>query len=133
VRVRPAALLRRIETTVLGPRAEEELFRVADVLSEGRVSGTSFFGSTLVTIELGRLGLAHEAERVLAAVERSVRVRLRAMRLAQADAVRRLPDRRFGTASVETRIRLDGARLLLDVDLELPFELSSADAASDAR
>lgn len=118
---------------MLGPRAEEELFYVADVLSEGRVSGASFFGSTLVTIDLARLGLAHEADRVLGAVERSVRVRLRAMRLAQADAARRLPDRRFGTATVQTRIRLEGARLLLDVDLELPFELPSTGAASDGR
>ena len=37
VRIRAGALLRRIEHTVLGPRGEEELFRVADVLSEGRV------------------------------------------------------------------------------------------------
>jgi hypothetical protein len=132
VRVRPGALLRRVESHVLGPRAEEELFRVADVLSEGRVHGTSFFGSTLVTIELARLGAAADAAQVFAAAERSVRVRLRAMRLAQADAARRFPDRRFGTAMVETRVRLDGTRILVDVDLELPFELSSAGSATDA-
>ncbi len=134
VRIRAGALLRRIEHTVLGPRGEEELFRVADVLSEGRVHGASFFGSTLITIDLVRLGLGEgeDPARVLRAVERSVRVRLRAMRLAQSDAVRRLPDRRLGTAVVETRIRLDGARLLVDVDLEQPFELSSTDTASSA-
>lgn len=127
-RIRPGALLGRIERTVLGPRAEEELFRVAEVLSEGSVSGTSFFGSTLVTIDLARLGVTDLArsQALFAAAERSVRVRLRAMRLAQSDAVRRMPDHAFGTAIVSTRARLDGLRLLLDVDLELPFALSSA-------
>ena len=135
VRIRRGALLTQLERpSVLGPRGEEELFRVADVLSEGCVHDRSFFGSTLVTIELARLGIADEdgATRLFRAVERSVRVRLRAMRLAQADATRRLPDRRFGTAVVTTRIRLDAMRLLVDVDLELPFDLSSADPAEAA-
>lgn len=116
---------------MLGPRAEEELFRVAEVLSEGRVAGTSFFGSTLVTIDLARLGVTEEerARELLAAAERSVRVRLRAMRLAQSDALRRMPDHAVGTAIVSTSIRLEGLRLLLDVDLELPFALSSATSA----
>jgi hypothetical protein len=121
-------LLCRVERSVLGPRAEEELFRVAEVLSEGRISGTSFFGSTLVTIDLARLGITDDerARALLAAAERSVRVRLRAMRLAQSDALRRMPDHAVGTAIVATTVRLDGLRLLVDVDLELPFALSSS-------
>jgi len=135
VRIRPGALLATLERhPVLGPRGEEELFRVADVLSEGRVHQDSFFGSTLVTIELARLGFTDDegVARLFHAVERSVRVRLRAMRLAQADVARRFPDRRFGTAVVTTRIRLDGLRLLVDVDLEPPFDLSSAGPAEAA-
>jgi len=135
VRIRAGALLATLERIpVLGPRGEEELFRVADVLSEGRVHDDSFFGSTLITIELERLGIAgaEAAARLFQAVERSVRVRLRAMRLAQNDAIRRLPDRRFGTAVVSTRIRLEAMRLLVDVDLELPFDLSSAGPAEAA-
>lgn len=121
-------LLSRVERTVLGPRAEEELFRLAEVLSEGSVAGASFFGSTLVTIDLTRLGVTTQerAEALLRATERSVRVRLRAMRLAQSDAMRRLPDHNVGTAVVSTRVHLEGLRLLIDVDLELPFELSSS-------
>lgn len=133
--MRPGALLASVERVcVLGPRGEEELFRVADVLSEGRVHEGSFFGSTLITIELARLGIADDegAARLFRAVERSVRVRLRAMRVAQADAARRLPARRVGTAVVSTRIRLEAMRLLVDVDLELPFDLSSADPAEAA-
>ena len=125
VRIRPQSLLKRIELNVLGPRAEEELFRLAEVMSEGSVHDSSFFGSTLITIDLERLGITSEeaCARLFAATERSVRVRLRAMRLAQADATRRLPDKRLGTASVETKMRMEGTRLLIDVDLELPFEL----------
>lgn len=125
VRIRPQSLLKRLEVTVLAARAEEDLFRMAEVMSEGSVHDSSFFGSTLITIDLARLGLTSDEDRarLFAATERSVRVRLRAMRLAQADAMRRLPDKRLGTASVETKMRLDGSRLLIDVDLELPFEL----------
>lgn len=134
VRIRPQSLFKRIEMTVLGPRAEEELFRLAEVMSEGSVHDSSFFGSTLITIDLARLGIATDEERarLFAATERSVRVRLRAMRLAQADAMRRLPDKRLGTASVETKIRIDGTRLLIDVDLELPFELRLERGATSA-
>jgi hypothetical protein len=128
VRIRPGVLLERVERSVLGPRAEEELFRVAEVLSEGRVSGTSYYGSTLVTIDLSRLGITtpERARLLFSAAEGSVRVRLRAMRLAQSDALRRLPDQPVGTAIVSTTVRLDDTKLLLDVDLELPLALSSA-------
>lgn len=132
VRVRPGALLRSREGWALGPRAEEELFRVAEVLSEGRLQGAAFFGSTLVTIDLEKVapqlrGPEGEAERerLLSAASGSVRVRLRAMRVACADVARRHPDRTLGTASVETRFRLNGTLLLVDVDLEVPVGVSS--------
>jgi hypothetical protein len=132
VRVRPGALLRVRDGFALGPRAEEELFRVAEVLTEGRLEKGAFFGSTLVTIDLERVapqlrGAEGEAERrrVFEAAAGSVRVRLRAMRLAFADVAGRHPDKRLGTATTETRFRLEGTLLLLDVDLEVPIDLSS--------
>lgn len=132
VRVRPGALLRSREGWALGPRAEEELFRVAEVLSEGRLAGRAFFGSTLITIDLEKVapqfrGIDGESERqrLLDAASGSVRVRLRAMRVACADVARRHPDRPLGTASVETRFRLQGCLLLVDVDLEMPVGISS--------
>lgn len=124
--------MRSREGFALGPRAEEELFRFAEVLSEGRLEGGAFFGSTLVTIDLEKVapelrGAEGERarEQLLAAVHGSVRVRLRAMRVACADVARRHPDRRLGTATIETRFRLDGSRLLVDVDLEMPVGVSS--------
>lgn len=124
--------MRSREGSALGPRAEEELFRVAEVLSEGRLEGGAFFGSTLVTIDLEKVAPQlrgpdgeSERQRLLSAASGSVRVRLRAMRIACADVARRHPDRRLGTATTETRFRLEGSLLLVDVDLEMPVGVSS--------
>ncbi len=124
--------MRAREGYALGPRAEEDFFRVAEVLTEGRLQDQSFYGSTLVTIDLERVapslrggGGAAARKRIFEITSGSVRFRLRAMRLACADVARRYPDRRLGTARVETRMRLEGTRLLLDVDLEVPVGVSS--------
>lgn len=132
VRVRPGALLRERSGWALGARAVDELYRVAEVLSEGRREQDTFFGTTLITIDLvralGGIGLDVDAlvlDRVREAIAGSVRVRLRAMRLAEEDVARRFPDRRIGTARTETRFRLEGTRLYVDVDLEAPIGGSS--------
>lgn len=132
VRVRPGAILRARSGDALGPRAEEELFRTAEVLTEGRLEGDAFYGSTLITIDLERVAPQlrgdagrSERDRLLVVAAGSVRVRLRAMRLACADVARRHPDRRLGTATTETRFRLEGTKLLVDVDLEVPVGVSS--------
>ena len=127
VRVRPAALMRRRDGWALGARAEEELFRVAEVLTEGREADGAFFGSTLVSVDLSRalpgIDLADAAvrERVVRAITGSVRVRLRVMRMAETDMGRRFPGRTIGTARTETRFRVEGTRLFADVDLEAPL------------
>lgn len=132
VRVRPGALLRERSGWALGARAVDELYRVAEVLSEGRCEDDTFYGTTLIAIELTRalegIGVDVDAdvlERVREAISGSVRVRLRAMRLAEEDVARRFPDRRIGTAHTETRFRLEGTRLYVDVDLEAPIGGSS--------
>lgn len=123
---------RRVE--ILSREAEEALFRVAEVLSEGsiRESEGAYFGSTMITFDLD--GLEEdwrrplddtERERLRHLVEGSVRVRIRAMRLACEEVARRMPDRRLGTAQVETRVELRRGKLHLDVDLEVPFGVSS--------
>lgn len=121
----------------LSREAEEVLFRRPEVLSEGSVrespeGGRSWFGSTMITFDLAALeahwrGPLDDAARtrLLEAVQGSVRVRLRAMRLACAEVARRLPDRPLGTAQVETRARLVGDTLHVDVDLEVPIGVSS--------
>lgn len=59
------------------------------------------------------------------AVEGSMRVRLRLMRWARAEAARRVPSHMLGMATVETRVRLDENQLHIDVDLEVPLEVLS--------
>jgi hypothetical protein len=122
VAVRPGALLRARQGQVLAPRAEHDLFRVAEVLSEGRSEGSAYFGSTLVTFDLRRLDpRLLSAASMLSAIEGSVRVRLRIARLALEDVARRHPDALLGTATLESRFRADGTCILVDVDVEVPF------------
>jgi len=121
---------------------EEELFRCAEVLSEGgrrTVGGQrdSYFGSTMISVDLERLrplfhgGLDERSRQLLAdAIDGSVRVRLRAMRLARAEAARRVQDRTLGTAFVETRVRLTERQLHIDVDLEVGLSVSSGSGQS---
>lgn len=132
VRVRPGALLRERSGWALGPRAVDELYRVAEVLTEGRCEDDVFFGTTLIAIDLERalvgLGVGSDPallERVADAIRGSVQVRLRAMRLAEEDVARRFPDRDLGTARIETGFRVEGTRLFLDLDLEVPIGGSS--------
>jgi hypothetical protein len=114
---------------------EEQLFRDADVLSEGELrrldNRDSYFGSTMISVPLAPLakvvrGDLDEAQRteLLSAASGSVRLRLRAMRLACAEVARRVPDRALGTAQVETRVRITHEQLHIDVDLEVPLGVS---------
>jgi hypothetical protein len=122
---------------VLSRDVEERLFRSPEVLSEGSVrtagAGAAWYGSTMITVDL--VGLAEHwrgpfdesaRARLLEAMAGSVRVRLRAMRLACAEVARRLPDRPLGTAQVDTRVRIVEDQLYLDVDVEVPLDVPSA-------
>lgn len=131
------ATFRRREHHALSREAEEVLFEHADIMNEGSASTGSdglgsYCGSTMLTFDLDAMASRlrepmTDALRgdICAAVEGSVRVRLRAMRLACAEAARRVPESPLGTAQVETRVRLVGGMLHLDVDLEVPFDVSS--------
>lgn len=130
VRARRGARLRAPTALVaLSREAEEALFEVAEVLSEGGSSSAErYFGSTMITFHLDRLAASWRGEldgaaraRLAHTIEGSVRVHLRAIRLARAEALRRVPERALGSATVETRVRLEGERLLLDVDFEAPL------------
>lgn len=114
----------------LSRHGEETIFAVAEHMSEGQVralGGTeSYFGSTMLTVPLDRLrarwsGALRPAD-LAALLDGSVRVHLRAMRLACADATRRFPDRRFGVPTVETRVTLADGAIHIDVDLEAPLD-----------
>ena len=121
--------------------AEEALFQHAEVLSEGseRASPAGerrYFGSTMITFDLtqlaahwrGTLG-AVERQALLRLVAGSVRVRLRATRIACAEVARRVTDRPLGSSVVETTVRLSGDSLQMDVDLEVPVGLFSPSVA----
>jgi hypothetical protein len=120
--------------------AEEVLFEHAEVMTEGSAGrdpgAESFFGSTMITIDLDKLagrlrGLDAPGmhETLCEVVGSSVRMRLRAMRIACAEVARRVPERDLGTAQVEIRTSIVGSRLHLDVDLEVPFDVSSERSA----
>jgi hypothetical protein len=133
---RRALLLRRTPLVVSGALVET-LFRDADVLSEGGlrvgVAGRdTYYGSTMLAIAFERL-IDDETARssvvsrneLVHAIEGSVRVRLRAMRLARAEAARRVKRGVLGTALCDLRFRDDGSQLRIDVDLEVEVCVSS--------
>ena len=137
VKARSAPRLIQQRSWRLSHALEEALFVHADVLSEGsmRVLGpgqSTYYGSTMISIDVGKLGafvrgLDEAAARraLLHAIDGSVRVRLRAMRMARAEAARRVHRRTLGTALCEIRMHLRGAALHIDVDLEVPLRVSS--------
>lgn len=111
--------------------AEEALFERTEVLSEGALRVTAsgerrYFGSTMITFDLTPLGSRWrgpftEADKAELArlVEGSVRMHLRVTRLACGEVASRVTERPLGPASVETRVRLVGNTLQMDVDLEV--------------
>lgn len=130
-------LRRRGVQWLLSSALEEQLFRSADVLSEGSTrpgegGQATYFGSTMLTIDLRRLqvraeGLDETSARaaLLDAIAGSVRVRLRLMRMARAEAARRVHRSTLGMALSETHATLRDDRLHIDVDLEVPLRVSS--------
>jgi hypothetical protein len=137
VKIKRRPLLLRRTQLVVSRALEEALFHDADVLSEGGlragVSGRdTYYGSTMLAIAFERLIDDAAAQSSIAlrgelvhAIEGSVRVRLRAMRLARAEAARRVKRGVLGTALCDLRIRDDGVHLRIDVDLEVEVCVSS--------
>ncbi len=133
---RAVALIRRTAFQI-SRVLEEALFREADVLSEGSIrthapGQVTYYGSTMIRVRLaallhrGRpLAQKNDRKRLVRAIEGSVRIRLRAMRLARAEAARRLHRSVMGTAICEIRVRDAGEELHIDVDLEVPVRVSS--------
>lgn len=127
-RARRAAALHGPSGHAISREAEEILFSLAELLTEARVDANGYSGSTMITIDLAAaasrvrgLDSVEERERFTAIARGSVRVRLRAMRFGCAEATRRVPERALGTFSVDTSMRLEGTRLLVDVDVDAPF------------
>jgi hypothetical protein len=129
-------VLSRHASDVLGRELEQEIFIKAKVLSEGGCRAApegheSYFGSTMISVPLSSLARVtrgdldqNARDQLERAVAGSVRVRLRAMRIARAEVARRVPHRVLGTAQVESRVRLTRDQLFIDVDLEVPLGVS---------
>jgi hypothetical protein len=137
IKSRRQPFLAKRQAVVLTRALEETLFRHADVISEGATrkssdGGYAYFGSTMIAISFQHL--EHETQQpftprtralLVEVVDGSVRVHLRCMRLARAEAVRRVTDARLGTVFCDMRVHDDGSHLRIDVDLEAQMRLSS--------
>jgi hypothetical protein len=116
----------------LSASAVDLLFERADVLSEGRraqrPTAGGFFGSTMITIELLRCAeVVRErcepalARRLAVLMARDSRVLRRAQRVAEREA-ERLAGERVAVRTADVRVRAQGTRLHIDVDVEGPRE-----------
>jgi hypothetical protein len=143
VKISRRPFLAKRQHIVLTRGLEEALFRHADVISEGGLRllpkvGNTYFGSTMIAIAFERL--SHETRQTFTrrsrallvnVVEGSVRVRLRCMRMARAEAVRRVNDALLGTVLCDLHVHEDGTYLRIDVDLEAPMRVSSRRTVHD--
>ena len=132
-------LVRREERITLTREAEEALFRFGELLSDvsqalrpSRDGHPRYFGTSMFSVDLDAVARELCAPRtpkafaeLREAVDGSMRVRLRLMRWARAEAARRVPSHLLGTAHIETRVRLDENQLHIDIDLEVPIEVLS--------
>jgi hypothetical protein len=122
--VRKVALFDKEIRLRLSSAAVEILFETADTLSEGERRGRGYFGSTMITLDLGRIepqvrepcdvASARTVAELLALDER---VRERARVIASADAHERA-GARLARVDCEIRARAVGTRVHLDVDVE---------------
>ena len=118
------SLFRREIKVRVSPAGFDLLLDRARKISEGQISGERYYGSTMLTLDLAALvggvsepcdvATAQRLARVLAE-EPELLSRLR--RLALADA-RRIAQRRVARLETDLRVRAEGCRVLVDIDVE---------------
>lgn len=123
---RRVSLFEREIRVGLSSAAVEILFQLASILSEGAREDGGYFGSTMITIDLGRAAQlvsdpcdATTVRRVADLIGTDPRVRERARAVAGAEADR-LAGAPLGRAQIDLRIRTSGHHLHIDVDVEAP-------------
>jgi len=121
---RRVSLFEREIRVRLSSAAIEILFDLAAVLSEGQLEQDGYFGSTMITIDLGRATQvvsddchAATALRVTDLLADDDRVHQRARRLALAEAEGRAGCA-LSSGQVDIRVRSTGAHVHIDVDVE---------------
>ncbi len=128
-RARRIAAIEREVRERLSPTALEALLEAAEVISEGQVAvgddgAPRYYGSTMVTLDLPRLaGVLREpcdallARRLAALLGRDGAAQARVRALGATEAARRAGGPLVG-AETEVRVRVEGPRVFLDVDVE---------------
>lgn len=120
---RRVSLFEREVTVRLAPAGLDLLFEEMRVLTEGQVEGERYFGSTMMTVDLGRVQprVSDEcdpacARRIVDLAADDERVRARARRIALAEAVRE--GGAFDDPAVDLHVHRNGRILHLDLDVE---------------
>jgi hypothetical protein len=110
-------------------------------MSEGDIEssetgGSTYYGSTLVTIDLRRTDIdLREEEKMpgalIKALEHSVFFRLRMMRFARLEAERRCLPYLISEMFVQTEFRIDDMRLFIDINVECPLAMPQSEVDSN--
>jgi len=121
---RRVSLFRREIKERVSPAGFELLLAAARKISEGRLTGAHYDGSTMLTLDLATVDDGvRDACDVATALHLGQLLRLeptlleRARALAAEDA-RRLAARPLSRLELEVRIQVEGCRILIDIDVE---------------
>lgn len=119
---RRVSLFEREVRVRLAPAGLDILFDEMRVLTEGQVEGERYFGSTMMTVDLGRVQprVSDEcdpacARRIVDLAADDERVRARARAIAVTEATRQGA---FADPAVDLHVHRDGRILHLDLDVE---------------
>jgi hypothetical protein len=119
---RRVSLFEREVRVRLAPAGLDLLFEEMRVLTEGQVEGDRYFGSTMMTVDLGRVQprVSDEcdpacARRIVELAADDERVRARARAVAITEATRQGA---FADPAVDLHVHRDGRTLHLDLDVE---------------
>jgi hypothetical protein len=130
---RRISLFRRRIVETVSPAAVEVLIARAARISEGQVARDGrYYGSTMLTIDLERIQdqLSEvcdvaTATRLARLIEQQPEVHEAAARLALQEA-RRVAGRRLRRVEADVRVRTEGVRVFIDVDVEADASLLPA-------
>ena len=124
VSARRVSLFEREIRVRLSSAALEIMFDLAAVLSEGQVDDDSYFGSTMVTIDISRAAAmvtdtcdTTASRRIEHLLETDERIRAYAHSLAKAEA-QRLAGDVLAEPQIDCQLRRSGTHLHLDIDIE---------------
>jgi hypothetical protein len=93
-----------------------EILRVADVVSEGQVKDSTWFGTSSIVLRAARIGLVTDAA-LLEVASSCLHLRARTLRVARREALFRA-GRSLGPSQCEMRFSVDSDALRIDVDVQ---------------